>query len=405
MDLMGALRSIGTYAIAAFTTSVRNSPSQEVPWAMTTLASSHVRAFPGPLLAKVSDAYNGYFAFTKRLHLTTIEDHSTYGPVMRHGPNKLLFNSATALHDIYDNDKPVKSFINSAILQASGVYSLFTVIDKEHHRTKRRIAGSSVNERSMRLFEPTMVQQIDLFIKLLLVSAKESTPVNVTERVTYLACDLIALLSLGFPLKLQTDPAYRFMVPGMFCANHLANTRMQWFRLHQLRLFSLLNYFATDTRERYKRLMEKMVKTRLSEDKDARNDLFSIVSNASSEGENIRVSDIWTEAMSFFPAASETPESQRNLMHEAFTPFSIGYRGCAGKAMAYLETSLVIAKTLWYFDFKLEPKQLGKVGGGTPGRTDGRGRPDEYQLYDVIAGEHDGPYLVFSTRDNSCVDL
>ncbi|KAI1748764.1 cytochrome P450 [Xylaria castorea] len=347
------------------------------------------------------------------------------------------------------------------------------------------------------------------------------------ERATYFASDLIALLSLGFPLKLQTDPTYRFMVPGMFRANHLANTRMQWFRLHQLRLFSLLNYFTADTRERYKRLMEKMIKTRLSEDKNARHDLFSIVSNASSEGEDIRVSDIWTEAMSFFPAgafstsagicamffylshnprcyerlaeeirttfmndleirsgpklsnchylracidetlriappvpgtlwrelasdqkhnpliidghvvppetqvgvniyalhhnenyfpdpyafkperwlASETPESQKNLMHEAFTPFSIGYRGCAGKAMAYLETSLVFARTLWYFNFKLAPGQLGRVGSGTPGRTDGRGRPDEYQLYDVIAGQHDGPYLVFAPRDKVCADL
>jgi hypothetical protein len=59
-----------------------------------------LRAFPGPLVAKLSDAYNGYFAFTKRLHLTAMEDHSTYGPVMRHGPNKLLFNSATALHGV-----------------------------------------------------------------------------------------------------------------------------------------------------------------------------------------------------------------------------------------------------------------------------------------------------------------
>ena len=92
-------------------------------------------------------------------------------------------------------------------------------------------------------------------------------------------------------------------------------------------------------------------------------------------------------------------------MHEAFTAFSIGYRGCAGKSMAYLETSLVIAKTLWYFDFKLAPGDLARVGGGVAGRKDGRGRPDEYQLYDVIAGEHDGPYLVFTPRINTCKDL
>ena len=149
-----------------------------------------------------------------------------------------------------------------------------------------------------------MIGQIDIFIQLLFISSQSSEPVNMTERVTYLACDLIALLSLSFPLKLQTDPTYRFMVKGMFRANHLANTRMQWFRLHQLRIFSLLSYFASDTRERYKRLMEKMIKTRLAEGTHAKHDLFSILSKASGEGEDIRVSDIWTEAISFFPAGT-----------------------------------------------------------------------------------------------------
>lgn len=204
--------------------------------------------------------------------------------------------------DIYDNDRLVKSHINSAILQTPGVYSLFTVIHKDAHRTKRKIVGSAVNDRSMRIFEPTMLEQIDMFIRLLFVSSKNFEPVNMTERVTHLGCDIIALLSLGFPLKLQTETTYRFMVPGMFRANHLANTRMQWFRLHQLRVFSLLNYFTADAREKYKRLMVKMIKTRLGEDKNVRHDLFSIISQASSDGEDIRVSDILTEAVSFFPA-------------------------------------------------------------------------------------------------------
>ncbi|KAI0389029.1 cytochrome P450 [Xylariaceae sp. FL0594] len=476
-----------------------------------------LQKYPGPPAAKLSDAYNGWYSFRKRLHLTSIEDHAKYGPVMRHGPNKLLFNTATALHDIYDNDRIVKSYINSAIIQTPGVYSLFTVIDRDAHRTKRRIVGSVVNDRSMRIFEPTMQEQVDLFIKHLSECATRSEPVNMTQRVTYLACDVIALLALGFPLKLQSEERYRFMVGGMFRANHLANTRMQWFRLHQLRVFSLLNYFTRDTREQYKRMIEAMIKSRLSEAKDVRHDLFSIVSTASSQGEDIRVSDVWTEVVSFFPAGafstsagicalffylshnktcydklvaeirstfassseicagpklsgcqylracidealrtsppvpgtlwrevaaeekgrpvfidgqvippntqvgvniyalhhnekyfpdpftfkperwlpSETSAAERERMNEAFTPFSIGYRGCAGKPMAYLETSLVIAKTLWHFDFELAPGELGKVGEGVAGRTDGRGRPDEYQLYDVIAGQHDGPYLVF----------
>lgn len=61
-------------------------------------------------------------------------------------------------------------------------------------------------------------------------------------------------------------------------------------------------------------------------------------------------------------------------MHAAFCPFSLGARGCAGKAMAYLEASLVVAKTLWCFDFERAPGRAGRVG-GRRAREDGRAGP------------------------------
>lgn len=95
----------------------------------------------------------------------------------------------------------------------------------------------------------------------------------------------------------------------------------------------------------------------------------------------------------------------RKTMRRAFVPFALGDRGCAGKAMAYLETSLVIAKTLWYFDFEVAPGEARKVGGGTPGSVDGRDRVDEYQLYDIFTADHDGPNLVFKSRAGLGDDL
>lgn len=82
-------------------------------------------------------------------------------------------------------------------------------------------------------------------------------------------------------------------------------------------------------------------------------------------------------------------------MRSAFAPFSIGVRSCAGKAMAYLESSLIIAKTLWHFDFEPAPGDLGRIGVGNLGNSDGRGREDEYQLYDIFAASHSGPYSAF----------
>lgn len=101
----------------------------------------------------------------------------------------------------------------------------------------------------------------------------------------------------------------------------------------------------------------------------------------------------------------EGDEAEKHRMREAFAAFQIGYRGCAGKPMAYLEASLVIAKLLWYFDFEAAPGAAGQVGGGKPGDTTGRHRPDEYQLHDVFASAHDGPNLVFKPRGDHCKEL
>lgn len=96
-------------------------------------------------------------------------------------------------------------------------------------------------------------------------------------------------------------------------------------------------------------------------------------------------------------AAKDAEQAAR--LRSAFMPFSVGSRSCAGKAMAYLEASLVIAKTLWYFDFEAAPGELGRVGGGAPEKGLGRERTDEYQLYDIFAASHSGPYLVFKPHE------
>jgi cytochrome P450 len=106
----------------------------------------------------------------------------------------------------------------------------------------------------------------------------------------------------------------------------------------------------------------------------------------------------WLDTSTF---SSET----KKLMREAFVPFSIGSRACAGKAMAYLETGLMLAMTIWYFDFKVARGSLGKVGGGQAGFEKRRRNPGEFQLYDVFGASHDGPYLTFKPRGDFWKEL
>ncbi|TGJ88074.1 hypothetical protein E0Z10_g624 [Xylaria hypoxylon] len=103
--------------------------------------------------------------------------------------------------------------------------------------------------------------------------------------------------------------------------------------------------------------------------------------------------------------AGDSESSNLSKMHNAFVPFIVGPRSCVGKTMVYQEVSLIIAKTLWYFDFERCPGALGKVGEGDAGNQNGRNRVGEFQLFDVFNSHHQGPILVFTTRGDFHADL
>jgi cytochrome P450 len=70
---------------------------------------------------------------------------------------------------------------------------------------------------------------------------------------------------------------------------------------------------------------------------------------------------------------------------KAFSPFSIGYRSCAGKPLAYLESSVTVAKAMWYFDFKAAESEdmENKV----------------FHMLDQQGSEHSGPLLKLAPRE------
>ena len=94
----------------------------------------------------------------------------------------------------------------------------------------------------------------------------------------------------------------------------------------------------------------------------------------------------------------DSSPKQLAVMQKAWAPFTLGAHSCPGKAVAYLEISLTLARTLWRFDFEPAPGESGRIGAGMPGRTDGREKECEYQLYDTVSAMHDGPVLMFRAR-------
>ncbi|KAI0965086.1 cytochrome P450 [Xylaria arbuscula] len=476
-----------------------------------------LRNYPGPLVAKVSDVYGGRHAIGMQLHLRTFLDLKKYGPVIRHGPNKLVFSSAEALHDIYNNERVTKSHVYELTI-TSGNPSIFNALDRRVHRNKRRLIGQAITDKAMRSFEPTMVEQINIFIDQLSLAAQGPAPVNMTDMMKRLGADIVGYLAFGYALNLQTDPTYRFILRGLAAGSYQNNSYMQFPLLKKLGLHHLLLIVGGSQRKKYRQMLQKMIISRLSQEKHARSDLYSFVADHLDVPANgITTSELWSEAIFFFPAgdtvttvmsalffylsrnrdvydklateirqtfASDAeirggaklsscrylracidealrisppvtgtlwrelypdeqgkpfivdghvipsgtqvgvniyalhhnekyfsepftfrPErwliedqSALKRMHSAFGAFLLGPRGCAGKPMAYLEASLVIAKTIWNFDFEISPGKEGELGAGIPGRKDGRNRAGEFQLYDNFGSRHDGPNLTLRAR-------
>ncbi|KAH8166391.1 hypothetical protein CIB48_g1854 [Xylaria polymorpha] len=501
------------------------------------------------------------------------------GPVIRQAPNRLVFNTVAALHDIYLSPGTTKGeAYRSSQLQAK-YPSMINAIDRDQHRRKRKYIGQALNDRSMRNFEPVMGEQIDIFLNLLLASARAGETVNMTERCRRLGLDIIGLLSFGYPFATQTRESFRFL-PGVIDAMSWRISLYMQFPLLRALEYPLL-LLAKKQVTKFGDTISSVIKMRTTQPKDAHNDLYSMVADhIGKDQQGLYRGELWPEAILFIIAGisspptppapwlsrthiythplslsivhyviaqkahsltqtmglsggtttatamtalffylAQNPEAGARLkaeirstfssaeeirsgpelmtnckylracidealrmtpptltipwrqretgrdepfvvdghvippgtqvgvslysllhhpeyfpnpfmfsperwldddddddgndgesgprinMHKAFAPFLIGDRACAGRSMAYLELSLALAHAVWFFDWEFAPSPAGDVGRGETGRTDGRGRRDEFQVDDIFVSAHDGPNLVFAAREEFCGEL
>ena len=81
-----------------------------------------------------------------------------------------------------------------------------------------------------------------------------------------------------------------------------------------------------------------------------------------------------------------------------FNPFSIGIRSCLGKSLAMTEMALTTATLLFEGELRFAEGDKGLVGRGKAGAELGRHRHHEYQLFDHVTGQKNGPFLQFRAR-------
>lgn len=248
---------------------------------------------------------------------------------MRHGPDKVVFSSIEALHgrrkhhnvslelalltavlDIYQNEGLSKSRCYQDGNMNPKTENVFNVIDKRAHRIKRQLVGKLVTERSMRNFEPIMMEQVHIFLRQLLPAGTngQSSAVNISERCKFFGMDVAALLAFGYRLKLQTDEKNRYILPAMVRGGWVINMYMQYSLLRRMRLGLLLALPRLMSGKGFLDVLRKMINSRLTEEKHARHDLYSHMADAldASGDDRITMNELWGEAIFFLPAAGDT---------------------------------------------------------------------------------------------------
>lgn len=206
--------------------------------------------------------------------------------------------------DIYLSERTnkVPSYLVTQI--KSDTYSVFNCVDKGLHRIKRRMISKALSEQKMRQFEPIMMEHVNIFLKQLLKYSSAGEPVNMTDRCKRLGMDIIGRFGFGYSLNLQTEDTNYFVLPGMAGGSYRNNIYIQapivkWMGVEAYLLPSLYSL-----RMKYFFLLKRLVKARLNEGKDAKEDLFSYVMDAKDPetGTKYRLSELWSEATFFFPA-------------------------------------------------------------------------------------------------------
>lgn len=148
-------------------------------------------------------------------------------------------------------------------------------METDLHRRKRKILSQATSERWMRLFEPTMLEQVDIFLRELLVSS--SQPVNMTDRCDYLAVDVVGHLAFGYPLNLQTEEARRGVPKGMAMNGTRINLYLQFPEVSMLE--TIVRWLGKKETKKFIKFFETMIQSRLSQDKDANYDLYSLAAD------------------------------------------------------------------------------------------------------------------------------
>ncbi|KLU85862.1 hypothetical protein MAPG_04882 [Magnaporthiopsis poae ATCC 64411] len=122
-----------------------------------TLCFSRLSRFPGPVAAKLTNAYRAFRTWMGRIDLEHLAWHKTYGSAVRIGPNTVMLNDPNMIKVVFTTkgtwQKSEMYKPNEAIVNGKRLTSLFNTTDEAYH--------TAANKPVKPLYSLSRVQEIE----------------------------------------------------------------------------------------------------------------------------------------------------------------------------------------------------------------------------------------------------
>ncbi|OTA52103.1 isotrichodermin C-15 hydroxylase [Hypoxylon sp. EC38] len=259
--------------------------------------------YPGPSLAKITDAYQLYHAWKGDRHLEFWRLHEKYGKIVRFGPNSVSFNSNTALKEIYGFKANVRKaeFYDAFVHPAPNTHN---TRDKALHARKRRVLSQAFSDSAIKEMEKYILANIRSFCDQIGLGSSDerkgwTVSKNMADWCNYLAMDILGDLCFGkaFHMLERPDNRYALELVSLATTRHLICGTMRL--VGKLHLDKILFHRIATGREKYMAYSKAQLteRTKLGDDTDRRDFFYHLLKAKDPEtGIGFSTPELWGES-------------------------------------------------------------------------------------------------------------
>lgn len=269
--------------------------------------------YPGPFLAKITDAYQLYHAWKGDRHLEFWRQHERYGRVVRFGPNSVSFNTNTALKEIYGFKSNVRKaeFYDAFVHPAPNTHN---ARDKQLHARKRRVLSHGFSDGAMKEMERYVLANVRTFCEQVGLGASNESkgwtvPKNMADWCNYLAMDILGDLCFGkaFHMLERPDNRYALELVSLATTRHLICGTLPI--VGKLGLDKVLFHRIAAGRAKYMAYSKSQLteRTKLGDETDRRDFFYYLLRARDPEtGQGFSTPELWGESNLLIIAGSDT---------------------------------------------------------------------------------------------------